>query len=90
MAVGYNNVDVEAANKYSIAVGNTPVMFFFFSVYIAELVGSQVFMCWVGQGVLTETTAELAASLSLAAARRIVEADGFMRAGLYEGWLPHL
>lgn len=42
------------------------------------------------QGVLTETTAELAASLSLAAARRIVEADEFMRAGKYEGWLPHL
>ncbi|EOX97643.1 Glycerate dehydrogenase isoform 3, partial [Theobroma cacao] len=41
-------------------------------------------------GVLTETTAELAASLSLAAARRIVEADEFMRAGLYDGWLPHL
>ncbi|PKA60130.1 Glycerate dehydrogenase [Apostasia shenzhenica] len=65
MAVGYNNVDVNAANKHGIAVGNTP-------------------------GVLTETTAELAASLSLAAARRIVEADQFMRAGLYEGWLPHL
>lgn len=43
-----------------------------------------------GQGVLTETTAELAASLSLAAARRIVEADEFMRNGKYEGWLPHL
>lgn len=40
--------------------------------------------------MLTETTAELAASLSLAAARRIVEADEFMRAGLYDGWLPHL
>lgn len=26
MAVGYNNVDVEAANKYGIAVGNTPVI----------------------------------------------------------------
>ncbi|KAK1320093.1 Glycerate dehydrogenase HPR, peroxisomal [Acorus calamus] len=65
MAVGYNNVDVGAANKYGIAVGNTP-------------------------GVLTETTAELAASLSLAASRRIVEADQFMRAGLYDGWLPHL
>lgn len=65
MAVGYNNVDVDAATKYGIAVGNTP-------------------------GVLTETTAELAASLSLAAARRIVEADQFMRAGLYDGWLPHL
>ncbi|XP_010920113.1 glycerate dehydrogenase [Elaeis guineensis] len=65
MAVGYNNVDVDAATKYGVAVGNTP-------------------------GVLTETTAELAASLSLAAARRIVEADEFMRAGLYDGWLPHL
>ncbi|KAK1326142.1 Glycerate dehydrogenase [Acorus calamus] len=65
MAVGYNNVVVGAANKYGIAVGNTP-------------------------GVLTETTAELAASLSLAASRRIVEADQFMRAGLYDGWLPHL
>ncbi|KAJ0969916.1 hypothetical protein J5N97_022793 [Dioscorea zingiberensis] len=65
MAVGYNNVDVSAANKYGVAVGNTP-------------------------GVLTETTAELAAALSLAAARRIVEADQFMRAGLYDGWLPHL
>ncbi|KAJ0969924.1 hypothetical protein J5N97_022801 [Dioscorea zingiberensis] len=56
MAVGYNNVDVSAANKYGVAVGNTPV-------------------------ILTETTAELAAALSLAAARRIVEADQFMRAG---------
>ncbi|GMP64312.1 hypothetical protein CsSME_00025654 [Camellia sinensis var. sinensis] len=65
MAVGYNNVDVNAATKYGVAVGNTP-------------------------GVLTETTAELAASLSLAAARRIVEADEFMRAGLYDGWLPQL
>ena len=25
MAVGYNNVDVEAATKYGVAVGNTPV-----------------------------------------------------------------
>ncbi|KAF6144165.1 hypothetical protein GIB67_004838 [Kingdonia uniflora] len=41
-------------------------------------------------GVLTETTIELAASLSLAAARRIVEADEFMKAYLYDGWLPHL
>ncbi|BBH09815.1 hydroxypyruvate reductase [Prunus dulcis] len=65
MAVGYNNVDVNAANKYGVAVGNTP-------------------------GVLTETTAELAASLSVSAARRIVEADEFMRAGLYDGWLPNL
>jgi glycerate dehydrogenase len=40
--------------------------------------------------VLTETTAETAAALTLAAARRIVEADVFMRAGHYKGWLPTL
>ncbi|OMO61443.1 hypothetical protein COLO4_33430 [Corchorus olitorius] len=26
MVVGYNNVDVNAANKYGVAVGNTPVI----------------------------------------------------------------
>ncbi len=64
-AVGYNNVDLDAASKQAIPVGNTP-------------------------GVLTETTAEMAVALSFAAARRVVEADRFMRAGLYRGWLPTL
>lgn len=64
-AVGYDNVDVEAASTRGIAVGNTP-------------------------GVLTETTAELAVSLTFAAARRIVEADDYMRSGKYDGWLPDL
>jgi hydroxypyruvate reductase 1 len=39
-------------------------------------------------GVLTETTAEMAAALTLSAGRRVVEADRFMRAGNYHGWLP--
>ncbi|CAI5501165.1 unnamed protein product [Closterium sp. Naga37s-1] len=39
-------------------------------------------------GVLTETTVELAASLTQAAARHVVEADYFMCAGKYDGWLP--
>lgn len=39
-------------------------------------------------GVLTETTAEMAAALTLSAGRRVVEADQFMRGGRYEGWLP--
>jgi len=64
-AVGYNNVDVGAATKHGIPVGNTP-------------------------GVLTETTAEMAVALSFAAARRVVEADRFMRGGHYKGWLPTL
>nr|GEZ46893.1 glycerate dehydrogenase [Tanacetum cinerariifolium] len=41
-------------------------------------------------GVLIEMPTEFAASFSLAASRGIVEADGFMRAGLYDGWLLHL
>jgi len=41
-------------------------------------------------GVLTETTADLAFALHMACARRVVEADEFMRAGKYEGWGPML
>lgn len=41
-------------------------------------------------GVLTRATAELAVALSFSAARRIVEADSFMRAGKFRGWLPTL
>jgi hydroxypyruvate reductase 1 len=64
-AVGFDNVDVEAATRHGIPVGNTP-------------------------GVLTEATAEMAAALTLAAARRIAHGDRFMRAGRYTGWLPTL
>lgn len=39
-------------------------------------------------GVLTETTAEMAIALTFSPARRVVEADTFMRGGNYEGWLP--
>ena len=64
-AVGFNNIDLDAATKHSIPVGNTP-------------------------GVLTETTAEMAVALTFAIARRTGEAERFMRAGSYHGWLPTL
>jgi hydroxypyruvate reductase 1 len=64
-AVGYNNVDVDAATEAGIPVGNTP-------------------------GVLTETTAETAVGLTFAAARRLTEADRYMRSGRFKGWLPTL
>lgn len=64
-AVGFNNVDLDAATDRGIPVGNTP-------------------------GVLTETTAEMTVALTLSAARRVAEADSFMRRGEYEGWLPTL
>jgi len=41
-------------------------------------------------GVLTETTAEMAVSLTFAAARRVAEADRFVRTGRYKGWVPTL
>lgn len=64
-AVGHDNVDLDAATRFRIPVGNTP-------------------------GVLTETTAEMAAALTFAAARRVVEGDRFMREGRFRGWLPSL
>ncbi len=65
VAVGYNNVDVAAATKHGLPVGNTP-------------------------GVLTETTAQMAVTLTFAAARRTGEAERFLRAGKYKGWLMTL
>jgi lactate dehydrogenase-like 2-hydroxyacid dehydrogenase len=41
-------------------------------------------------GVLTETTADMAWALLFAAARRVVEADRFTRAGKFKGWAPML
>jgi hydroxypyruvate reductase 1 len=65
VAVGFNNVDVDAATKHGLPVGNTP-------------------------GVLTETTAQMAVTLTFAAARRTGEAERFLRAGKYKGWLMTL
>lgn len=62
-AVGFNNIDVEAASKRRIAVTNTP-------------------------GVLTETTADMAFSLLMTAARRIVEGDKLVRTRSWQGWAP--
>lgn len=41
-------------------------------------------------GVLTDTTADFAFALLMAAARRVVEADAFVRAGRWQTWDPGL
>ncbi|OGD46171.1 D-glycerate dehydrogenase [Candidatus Bathyarchaeota archaeon RBG_16_48_13] len=64
-AVGYDNIDVEAATKRGIMVTNTP-------------------------DVLTETTADLAWALILATARRLTEAERYLRDGRWESWSPSL
>lgn len=62
-AVGFDNIDIAAATRKGIPVGNTP-------------------------GVLTETTADFAWALMMAAARRVVEADKEVRAGIWRPWGP--
>ncbi|MED3662346.1 D-glycerate dehydrogenase [Ureibacillus sp. FSL K6-8385] len=63
--VGYNNIDIESAEKHGVIVTNTP-------------------------DVLNDATADLTWALILGIARRIVEADKFVREGKFKGWLPHL
>ncbi len=62
-AVGYNNIDVEQANRRGIRVGNTP-------------------------DVLTDATADMAFTLLISSARRIVEAQDYVRAGNWKTWEP--
>jgi glyoxylate reductase len=65
MAVGYDNVALEDARRFGVAVTNTP-------------------------DVLTETTADLVFALILATARRVVEAEKFLREGRWQTWAPML
>lgn len=61
MAVGYNNLDVEACTSRGVLCSNTP-------------------------DVLTETTADFGFALMMAAARRITEAEHFLRRGEWTQW----
>ncbi len=61
MAVGTNNIDIEACTARGVLVSNAP-------------------------GVLTETTADFGFALMMAAARRITEAEHFLRAGRWQHW----
>lgn len=61
VAVGVDNIDLEACTKAGIAVGHTP-------------------------DVLTETTADTAIALLLAAARRLPEGQALIRAGHWRKW----
>lgn len=65
MAVGYDNVDVEAATSQAVTVTNTPE-------------------------VLNDTTADLAFLLLMAAARRLVEANHYIREDKWTNWAPML
>jgi glyoxylate reductase len=62
-AVGYDNVDIEAATTRGVLVTNTP-------------------------DVLTEATADFTMALMLAAARRVVEGEAYVKAGHWKTWGP--
>lgn len=64
LAVGFDNIDLEAARANEVVITNTP-------------------------DVLTETTAELAFTLMLTAARRVLEANRELMAGEWSGWSPY-
>jgi lactate dehydrogenase-like 2-hydroxyacid dehydrogenase len=61
IAVGYNNIDVQACTRHRVMVTNTP-------------------------GVLDDTTADFTWTLILATARRVVEADQYLRSSQWNGW----
>jgi len=61
MAVGYNNLDIDALTQANILATNTP-------------------------DVLNETTADFGWALMMAAARRITEAEHWLRAGHWSKW----
>lgn len=62
-AVGYNNIDLDAARKNGVKVANTP-------------------------DVLTESSADCTMALLLATARKICEAQQYLREGHFKGWEP--
>ncbi len=61
IAVGYNNIDLEACTKAGVMATNTP-------------------------GVLDDTTADFTWTLILATARRLSEAEAYLRSGQWNGW----
>ncbi|MEL3974298.1 D-glycerate dehydrogenase [Rossellomorea oryzaecorticis] len=65
LAVGYDNIDLEAANQKEVVICNTP-------------------------DVLTDTTADLTFALLMTSARRIVEADRYIKEGQWKSWSPLL
>lgn len=65
LAVGFDNIDLEAAKEKGVTITNTPY-------------------------VLTETTADLTFALLMATARRIVEADRYIKEGKWKSWSPLL
>ena len=61
IAVGYDNIDLDACTKARIMATNTP-------------------------GVLDDTTGDFTWALILATARRLTEAESYLRSGQWDGW----
>lgn len=81
------DADVIAAGSKLKAIANYAVGFNNIDIAAATRRGVAVLNT---PDVLSEATADLAWALLLAAARRVVEADGFVRSGRFTGWSPEL
>ncbi|HIW12585.1 MAG TPA: D-glycerate dehydrogenase [Candidatus Salinicoccus stercoripullorum] len=64
LAVGFDNIDLDAAERHEVVITNTP-------------------------DVLTETTAELAFTLMLVSARKVIAANKELVEGNWSGWSPY-
>lgn len=81
---------MEAAGPQLRVISNYAVGFN--NIDVKEATRRRILVCNT-PGVLTETTADLAWALIMAVARRVVEADAFMRSGKFAamgGWSPTL
>lgn len=65
LAVGFDNINVDAAKKRGIIITNTP-------------------------DVLSETTADLGFALLMATARRVIEANNYIKTDQWKNWAPFL
>ena len=79
MGTGYDNIDVGAAKELDQTRSDM--------VAAAKERGIPVTFA---PGILDETTADGAFALLLATARRLGEAERFLRAGKYRGWTPFM
>lgn len=83
-----DTVDAELlANAHLTGVSNYAVGYNNIDVAAATAHGIQVGNT---PGVLTDATADIAFALLLGTARRVVEADQFVRAGKFHGWEPEM
>lgn len=81
------DAEVIAAGEQLVVISNYAVGYD--NIDVAAAAARGILVCNT-PGVLTETTADLTWALLMAAARRLVEAERYLRAGQWRSWSPQL